>query len=93
MIDWGKGEIEDIRTISKIVKRVVKEHPQAMLDYMTSIMDLQACHTHGCALDLDRMKEAKTGDLLHDVCGINNHLDRETGELTNCFLPRFAKRI
>ena len=28
----------------------------------------------------------------HDVFGIYRHLDRTTGKLMNCFVPRFAQR-
>jgi hypothetical protein len=61
------------------------------LDLLSIQMDLEACHTHGCPLDLERMREAKKSDLMHDVAGIRRHLDRDTGELRDCFLPRFAK--
>lgn len=42
-------------------------------------------------LDLERLLAFKDGDFLHDVVGIFNHADWETGELKDCFLPRCAK--
>ncbi len=55
-------------------------------------MDLTACHNHGCALDFDRLEKADDFNLAHDVGGIHRNLNRETGELENCFRPRFAEK-
>lgn len=52
-------------------------------------MDLLATHANGCPMDFVRLSEADDFNLMHDVGGINRHLNRETGELMNCFLPRF----
>lgn len=59
---------------------------------LDSSMDLTACHANGCALDLQRMLDADDFNIAHDFFGIGRHLDRETGELMNCFLPRFARK-
>lgn len=32
----------------------------------------------------------KDSDFMHDIGGIYRHLDRKTGKLTGCFLPRCA---
>jgi len=53
-------------------------------------MDITACHNHACVLDLQRLSEAVDSDFLHDVGGIRRHLNRETLELENCFVPRHA---
>ena len=61
-------------------------------------MDLTACHANGCPLNLDRMIDATREDagsplhfsLWHDVTGIHRHLNRETGKLEDCFMPRLA---
>ena len=58
---------------------------------MTLLMDLSACHANGCPLDFARMADADDANLAHDVAGIANHLDRETGKLTGHFLPRFHR--
>ena len=60
------------------------------LDAKTIQMDLTACHKYGCKLDLEKMLMTRGVDLLHDVMGINRHLDRDTGNLTNNFHPRCA---
>jgi len=54
------------------------------------LMDVLATHLNGRPLDLARLLEAKRTDFLHDVVGIRTHIDRETGQLKNCFVPRYA---
>ena len=88
MIDWNKTTKKDTLAIRAIVKRVVRI--QKNVDSMSTTMDIEACHTHGCKLDLDKLAKFDDFNLMHDVCGINRHIDRETGELQNCFLPRCA---
>lgn len=54
------------------------------------LMDLTACHLNGCTIDLPRLLAAPDTDFAHDVFGIRRHIDRETGGLGGCFLPRCA---
>lgn len=54
-------------------------------------MDITACHCVGCPLDLEGLLTAKPSDLIHDVAGIIANINRETGELENSFVPRYAK--
>lgn len=63
-------------------------HDRALLEIE---MDLLATHANGCHLDFERMESADDFNLMHDVGGIYRHIDRETGRLTGCFLPRFHK--
>lgn len=90
MIDWNKTTREDVLLINRIAKRVVCIVPT--LDLIQVQMDLEACHTCGCPLDLERMMQADQTNLVHDVGGINRHLNQETGELGDGFVPRFAKQ-
>jgi hypothetical protein len=53
-------------------------------------MDLIACHLT-CPLELDMMLDADDSNFIHDICGIERHLDRRTFELKDSFIPRFAK--
>ncbi|MFH7812164.1 MULTISPECIES: hypothetical protein [Acetobacter] len=55
-------------------------------------MDLDAVHSNGCPMDFARLDNADDFNLLHDVAGIARHLDRRTGQLTDMFRPRFAKK-
>lgn len=54
-------------------------------------MSLTACHLNGCPLDLDKLLLADNAVLAHDVAGICNKIDRETGRLIDFFLPRCAR--
>lgn len=57
-----------------------------------TLMDLTACHANGCPLDLDKMLTFDAFNLIHDLAGLRDHMDRETGKLSHHFLPRGAKR-
>lgn len=57
---------------------------------MTLMMDLEACHSNDCKLKLQELLETDDFNFMHDINGIQHHIDRETGKLVNCFLPRYA---
>lgn len=82
------------RTIAAIVKRAMKMaeeagHPRDCKDMQ---MNLAATHCNGNPLRLDDLLQADDFNLAHDVFGIERHLDRTTGKLTDCFVPRFSAR-
>lgn len=54
------------------------------------VMDLSATHAGGCRLDLKGLLRAPEHELIHDVFGIGRHINRKTGKLENCFVPRFS---
>jgi hypothetical protein len=54
------------------------------------VMDLTACHANGCPLDLTGLLNTGPARFGHDIYGIMWHLDRETGELRNGFVPLYA---
>lgn len=61
-------------------------------DPLSVEMDLLATHLNGNPLDLQAMLDAERDiDLLHDIRGIERHLDRTTGKITRFFSPRFSK--
>ena len=77
---------EDRAIILKIAKKAKNNNKElSVLDVM---MDLSACHLNGCKLDLERLHNADSLNLMHDVYGINQNIDRNTGRLQNCFVPR-----
>ena len=93
MTDWGLATKEDVEKIMRIVRRLddlgcVEEESNPMSVHM----DIQACHTHGCPLDLDGLLDANPSDFGHDVWGIHQNIDRKTGKLLNCFVPRCATK-
>ncbi len=79
---------EELLLIGIITKRamVLLDTPQDQ--YMNLFMDIQATHSNGCKLNLQKLHDADDFNLLHDVCGIANHINRENGQLERCFLPR-----
>ena len=54
-------------------------------------MDVLVCHLNGCPLDLDALLNAKKSDFLHDLNGIDKNINRNTGKMENCFLPKCNK--
>lgn len=61
--------------IEKVVRGIMDNFPEA---------------SSGCELDLQKLLDAPDGDFGHDVFGIRRHINRQTGELGDCFLPRCA---
>lgn len=53
-------------------------------------MDISATHEN-CELNLKQLKDFDDNNFTHDILGICKNLNRNTGELENCFLPRCAK--
>jgi len=88
-MNWDTTK-EDATKLHQAAKRAAemfgKEH------FMTFDMDLTACHVNDQALDLDRLLAFEDGDFAHDIAGINRHIDRETGKLGGCFVPRCAAK-
>jgi hypothetical protein len=64
------------------------------IDRVSLIMDLMAADgvNGNPAIDWTRLYSADDFNFAHDVGGIHRHMNRETGELGGCFLPRFTKR-
>lgn len=75
-----------------VIDDIVRRARQMRLDIepLSLCMDLDACISNGCPLDLAGLAMAENFDFIHDVMGISVHLDRSTGKLANEFTPRFA---
>jgi hypothetical protein len=87
---------EELILLSRIARRaeaeIFKNRPDMVQSIADTIMDLSACHAQGCALDFERLLMAPTFDFAHDVLGIRDHLNRETGQLEGLFYPRYSKQ-
>lgn len=81
----------EARCIVKIIQRTMRLMSGTTIDRVGLTMDLIACHANGCYLKLREFLEADDFNFLHDVVGIHRHLDRKTGQLDDCFVPRFAE--
>lgn len=90
-INWSTTT-EDGQLIQKITDRAVRTYKElgVKVDYQSVMMDITACHLNGCPLDLVAMLTADDFNFGHDISGIARYIDRDTGKLTQCFLPRFA---
>lgn len=90
-ISW-KCTDEERRLIKKIAKRAMSIGNPARLgvDQQHVEMDVTATHANGCPLNLRKMLDFPEYDFFHDLYGIYYNLNRKTGKLENCFLPRCA---
>ena len=88
MIDWKKLTETEIEIIGAIVKRAEKD--LNINDNLPLAMDLSVTHLI-CPLRLNSLLLADSENFSHDIRGIQKHLDREGPELTNYFIPRYAK--
>ena len=81
-------------TIKKIADRAVHVYADhdVRVDRVDVLMDISAVHFHGpTKLRLDDLLAADDINFIHDVAGINRHLNRETYELGDGFSPRFSQ--
>ncbi len=94
MIDFGKLNMtmEEDALALKIAQRAHRASLEAGRDIqlLHFFMDICVCHALGCPLKLEGLLAADNFNFAHDVFGIYKHLNRETGQLTGGFLPRYA---
>lgn len=82
--------------ISRIMDRACRRSDPNVMplvaprDRLNVEMSITACHANGNKLDLERLLMADDFNFAHDVLGIDRHVSRETGQLTNFFSPRFS---
>ena len=58
-------------------------------DRLTLIMDIENTHD-SVGLNLQGLLEADDMNFKHDIVGIQQHINRDTKELEDFFLPRYA---
>jgi hypothetical protein len=93
-VRFAKLTREEHEASEKIARRFLALGFLALTDLpsftpLDIVMDLSAVHAH-TPLRLEELAEADDFNLAHDVCGIQRHLDRRTGKLGGCFVPRYA---
>ena len=81
----------DSDLITKIVLRAISVLRVEDDDRMMLTMDLAACHANGNPLRLRELLDASPFDFAHDIHGIQSHIDRTTGQLRDCFSPRYSE--
>ena len=55
------------------------------------MMDLLVLYDTGVEMRWDELLNAPVFDFMHDIDGINQHLNRRTYKLEDGFWPRYAK--
>ncbi len=78
-----------IEIIGKIANRAVTINPA--YDKSTVMMDLLVLYETGVEMRWEEFLNAPVFDFMHDINGINQHLNRDTYKLEDCFWPRYAK--
>jgi hypothetical protein len=91
MIDWPALTDTEQEAVTDIAQRAKKKFdkmgvPRSVIDIE---MDIQAAHAD-TPLKLEALATADDFNFSHDVMGIYRHLNRRTGKLEDCFLPRHA---
>lgn len=89
MINWDATD-DEATAIAEIAQRAARMGLGHIKELVDIEMDITACHLNGCPLDLARLAGLDDANFGHDVGGIRRFLDRHTGELTECFVPRCA---
>ena len=79
---------DEMLTIAKIAKRA-EDKGLLMFDRMSLIMDIENAHRQ-FNLKLNEWLKANDLDFSHDIVGIQQNINRETKQVENCFLPRYA---
>ena len=77
---------EEMVLIGRIATRAVRK--KYYKENIDCLMDLDAVNSNDVKLDFDKLLKFDEYNFAHDICGIRNCIDRKTGKLTKCFLPK-----
>ncbi len=86
-----KEEMLAVNAIAKRGMALLKSLDLPLPTMLDLTMDIEAAHCNGCPLDLAKFLAFDDANFSHDLGGIRRHINRETGELGDCFLPRCAR--
>lgn len=87
-VDLSKVTAADYAAIDKVIARAKAQDMTFGRDTMTISMDLEFAHVDCGGLDWDKLLNFDDLNFAHDMHGIAANINRETGKLDNCFLPR-----
>lgn len=92
-IPFNRLKREELDIIDEIATRAldIANDANVRIKKQEIVMDIAACHLVACPLDLYRMLVADPSNFAHDVFGIRKHLNRESLQMMDCFIPRFAR--
>lgn len=88
-MDFSKITTDEVNAVQSIVNRYCRSVGMVGADKLDLYMDLHAANAD-VGLDFAKLETAPDADFFHDVSGIRRHMDRTTGKLGDCFLPRCA---
>ena len=74
---------DEFTVVIKIAGRAVSG--DSNLNFMKVEMDLTATHANGCPLRFDELLNADDFNFWHDIYGIADNINRDTGKLENFF--------
>lgn len=86
MVRFDASE-QDAVLIGQIVDRALPKMGGVKRDLL---MDVTAVHLNDRPLRLADLLAAPDFDFFHDLVGIRRHVNRSTGKLGGCFVPRFT---
>lgn len=89
MVKFATLSPSEQRAVNTIITRYNAIVPNAP-ESLDTEMDICAVHHH-TPMDLRGLSEADDFTLVHDISGIAAHINRNTGKLERCFLPRSAR--
>lgn len=89
-LNWKLTET-DMGLIASIVSRAKTTHHK--IDALSLTMDITAVHLNDpdIHLDLEGLLNFDNFNFVHDIIGIIQHIDRNTGRIIKGFLPRCAR--
>lgn len=93
MVEFAKLTVEELALALSVAIRAQELFQRVGVERERGeiVMDLALTH-NACPIDFERLAEFSDGDFAHDISGISRHLNRITGELEDCFVPRCALR-
>ena len=83
--------MNDLQTATKIAQRAVNGGVIRPSKVLTLLIDLDKAVEH-LDLDLDRLLNADPWDFVHDINGIQAHIDRSVEAFVGDWLPRCSNR-
>lgn len=94
MIRFARFSTTEQEAVNRIVdrtRRMLRSMRLPAPSVLEVNMDVAAVHAQ-TPLQLSALAEADDFNFAHDMLGIRSHLNRSTGVLEDCFIPRFAGR-
>jgi len=87
MIDWKSISKADLDLALECALRAHGLFPETSINVYW--MDISAAHINS-PLRLRDLLESDEFNFIHDVLGINKHINRKTGRMNDCFFPRYS---